>query len=220
MEKFLKKVALWLERIRKTPVIGNLVEDLITMTELVSDCLRGIYEDLPKGTVIGVIAALFYAFCPIDLILDFIPFAGFWDDAAVIALILELGLARDLMQYRDWRDKRRTRSLERYRNDLAEEYLNALAGKELAAAYLTADRQIKLLLARPGDTARPLPCTTKCIPIDEDKLLELELTDWEALGDFFSQVFRDNRLPWTRFGRQPFRPEYAVQIDEVFEIVE
>ena len=102
MEGFLEKVALWLEKIRSTPVLGNLVEDLITMTQLVSDCLKGIYEDLPRGTVIGILAALFYAVSPIDLILDIIPFAGYLDDAAVISLILELGLARDLMQYRDW----------------------------------------------------------------------------------------------------------------------
>jgi len=220
MERFLEKVALWLEKIRKAPVIGDLAEDLIAMTELVGDCLRGVYEDLPKGTVIGIIAALFYAFSPIDLILDIIPFAGFLDDAAVIGLILELGLARDLMQYRDWKRQRRNEEIERYRRLLAEEYLETLDGQELAAAYLTDKKQIKLLLAHPGDVSRPLPCRVKLVDTDEDKLRELELTDWEELGDFFSQVFRDSRFPWTRFGRQPFRPEYSVQIDEVFEIVE
>ena len=220
MEKFLQKVALWLERVRKAPVIGSMVEDLITMTELVSDCLKGIYENLPRGTVIGILAALYYAFSPIDLILDIIPFAGFLDDAAVIGLILELGLARDLMQYRDWKRQRRNGDIERYRRLLAEEYAGRLGDKELAAAYLTADRQIKFLLAAAGDPSRPLPCRTMCVPIDEDKLSELELTDWEELGEFYSQVFRDSRFPWTRFGRQPFRPEYGVELDEAFEIVE
>lgn len=220
MEKWIQKIALWLEKIRRAPVIGNLVEDLITMTELMTDCLKGIYDDLPRGTVLGILAALFYAFSPIDLILDVIPFAGFLDDAAVIGLILELGLARDLMQYRDWKRQRRNGRIERYRLSLVEEYLGILGDRELAAAYLTEDRQIKFLLARPGDTARPLPCKAVCTPIDEEKLSALELTEWEELGDFFSQVFRDARFPWSRFGRQPFRPEYSCQVDDAFIIVE
>lgn len=220
MERFLANVALWLEKLRSVPVIGSLVEDLITMTQLVGDCLKGIYEDLPKGTVLGILFALFYAFSPIDLILDFIPFAGFLDDAAVVGLILELGLARDLMQYRDWKRIRRNERIERCRLELAEEFLKHIEGKELAAAYLTEEKAIKLLLAKPGDTTRPLPCRTKLVPLDQEKLDQLELDDWEQLGEFCSQIFRDTRIPWSRFGRQPFRPEYAVQIDEAFEIVD
>ena len=157
MEKFLEKVALWLEKIRSTPVLGSLVEDLITMTQLVSDCLKGIYEELPRGTVIGILAALFYAFSPVDLILDIIPFAGYLDDAAVISLILELGLARDLMQYRDWKRQKRLEAIEACRKDLVLELLDAIGENDLAAAYLTEDRRIRLLLAKPGDLSRPLP---------------------------------------------------------------
>ena len=216
MEKFLEKVALWLEKIRSTPVLGSLVEDLITMTQLVSDCLKGIYEELPRGTVIGILAALFYAFSPVDLILDIIPFAGYLDDAAVISLILELGLARDLMQYRDWKRQKRLEAIEACRRDLVLELLDAIGENDLAAAYLTEDRRIRLLLAKPGDLSRPLPCRTRYVAIDEARLAALDLADWEQLGDFFSQLFRDSRFRWSRFGRQPFRPEYACQIDDAF----
>ena len=220
MEKFLEKVVLWLEKIRSTPVLGSLVEDLITMTQLVSDCLKGIYEELPRGTVIGILAALFYAFSPVDLILDIIPFAGYLDDAAVISLILELGLARDLMQYRDWKRQKRLEAIEACRRDLVGELLDAIGENDLAAAYLTEDRRIRLLLAKPGDLSRPLPCRTRYVAIDEARLAALDLADWEQLGDFFSQLFRDSRFRWSRFGRQPFRPEYACQIDDAFVLVD
>ena len=220
MERFLEKVALWLEKIRNTPVLGNLVEDLMTMTQMVSDCFRGIYEDLPRGTVIGICAALFYAFSPVDLILDIIPFAGFLDDAAVIGLILELGLARDLMQYRDWKRQKRLEGIDACRRDLVQELLEAIGENDLAAAYLTEDRRIRLLLSQSGDITRPLPCRTKYVSIDLDRLASLEIVDWEQLGDFFSQLFRDSRFRWSRFGRQPFRPEYACQIDDAFTLVD
>lgn len=220
MEKFLEKMALWLEKIRNTPVLGNLVEDLMTMTQMVSDCFRGIYEDLPRGTVIGICAALFYAFSPVDLIVDIIPFAGFLDDAAVISLILELGLARDLMQYRDWKRQKRLEGIESCRRDLVRELLDAIGEKDLAAAYLTEDRRIRLLLSESGDITRPLPCRTKYVAIDLERLAALEIVEWEALGDFFSQLFRDSRFRWSRFGRQPFRPEYACQIDDAFTLVD
>ncbi len=220
MEKFLEKVALWLEKIRSTPVLGSLVEDLITMTHLVSDCLKGIYEELPRGTVIGILAALFYAFSPVDLILDIIPFAGYLDDAAVISLILELGLARDLMQYRDWKRQKRLDGIDACRQDLVLELLDAIGENDLAAAYLTEDRRIRLLLAKPGDLSRPLPCRTRYVAIDEKRLAALDLADWEQLGDFFSQLFRDSRFCWSRFGRQPFRPEYTCQIDDAFVLVD
>ncbi len=220
MERFLEKVALWLDKVRNAPVIGPVVEDLITMTQLLTDCARGIYEKLPRWTVFGLTAALIYAFSPIDLILDIIPFAGYLDDTAVIWLILELGLARDLMQYREWKRLRRNEQIEAYRRLLAGEYREALGDRELAAAYLTEDLHIKLLLAAPGDTARPLPCRTKYVPIDEEKLAQLEIHGWDQLGDLFSQVFRDSRFRWSRFGRQPFRPEYTCQIDDAFVLVD
>ena len=41
--------------------------------------------------------------------------AGVMLAAAVIGLILELGLARDLMQYREWKRLRRNEQIEEYR---------------------------------------------------------------------------------------------------------
>ena len=220
MERFLEKVALWLDKVRNAPVIGPVVEDLITMTQLLTDCARGIYEKLPRWTVFGLTAALVYAFSPIDLILDIIPFAGYLDDTAVIWLILELGLARDLMQYRDWKRQKRLDGIDACRRDMVQELLDAIGENELAAAYLTEDRRIRLLLAKPGDLSRPLPCRTRYVAIDEARLAALDLADWEQLGDFFSQLFRDSRFRWSRFGRQPFRPEYTCQIDDAFVLVD
>ena len=220
MDGFLKKVKKWLGKVKNTPVLGSMAEDLMTLIDLLADYRAGIYRDLPKGVFLAAAIGLGYALCPIDLILDIIPFAGYLDDAAVISLILELGLARDLMQYRDWKHRRRLDDLDRCRQSMVDRLLEAIGENELAAAYLTEDRRIRLLLAKPGDTARPLPCRTKYVPLDENELERLELSGWEQLGEFFSQLFRDSRFRWSRFGRQPFRPEYACQIDDAFVLVD
>ena len=43
-----------------------------------------------------------YVLTPLDVIPDFIPIAGFIDDAAVIAVVLKLS-GGDLARYRAWR---------------------------------------------------------------------------------------------------------------------
>ena len=116
--------------------------------------------------------------------------------------------------------EKRLDGIEACRQDLVLELLDAIGENELAAAYLTEDRRIRLLLAKPGDLSRPLPCRTRYVAIDEARLAALDLAAWEQLGDFFSQLFRDSRFRWSRFGRQPFRPEYACQIDDAFILVD
>jgi uncharacterized membrane protein YkvA (DUF1232 family) len=46
--------------------------------------------------------ALLYVLTPLDLIPDFIPLAGFVDDAAVFAFVLTFAQG-DLVRYREWK---------------------------------------------------------------------------------------------------------------------
>ena len=42
---------------------------------------------------------------PVDLIPDFIPLAGFVDDAAVIGLVLKV-IREDLVKYKNWKERK------------------------------------------------------------------------------------------------------------------
>ena len=68
--------------------IAGVIDDLKTMFELLRAVARGDYR-LRKETLILIAGAVLYFVIPIDVIPDFIPVAGFIDDAAVIAWVVK-----------------------------------------------------------------------------------------------------------------------------------
>ncbi len=68
--------------------LAGVIDDLKTMFELLRAVARGDYR-LRKETLILIAGAVLYFVIPIDVIPDFIPVAGFIDDAAVIAWVVK-----------------------------------------------------------------------------------------------------------------------------------
>jgi uncharacterized membrane protein YkvA (DUF1232 family) len=93
-----------LGKIKKIPVIGDFVDDLSMMGELIGDYVKGKYRDIPVGIILAALAAIIYLVSPFDLISDFIPGVGFLDDAAVLSLTLAAGLSSELGKYRQWKE--------------------------------------------------------------------------------------------------------------------
>jgi len=71
-----------------TSPLSGVIEDLKTMFDLLRAVARGNYR-LRKETLILITGAVLYFVIPIDVIPDFIPVAGFIDDAAVIAWVVK-----------------------------------------------------------------------------------------------------------------------------------
>ena len=211
MENFLKKVKRWLAKVRHLPLFGTIAEDLMTLIDLLTDYCTGIYRDLPKGVFIGAAIGLGYALFPIDLILDVIPFVGYLDDAAILMLLLDFFIARDILRYRNWKAGLQTRGLAALRDSCVTDIISAMNGKALAAAFLTEHKQIRLLLCRPEDRTHPLPCESLVLGTPKDQLEALGAESWEDLGRFYTGVFQDPRLLWSHLGPRPFMPEYDPQ---------
>lgn len=208
MDDFLKKVKQWLSRVRNTPILGSMAEDLVTLMDLLTDYRAGIYRDLPKGVFLAAAIGLGYALCPIDLILDIIPFAGYLDDAAILMLLLDFFMARDILRYRNWKKGLQSRGLYALRESCTGDILALIGNQNLAAAFLTEKQQLRLLLSVPGDKRHPLPCRSLVTGIPREQLSALGADSWEAIGQFYTDVFRDPRIPWSHLGTRPFMPEY------------
>ena len=77
-------------------------EDLKCMVEMISDYVKGDYKNVPWNTIAAIAGAVIYFVLPIDIIPDFIPVAGYLDDALVIKLALDF-IDQDLKKYQEWK---------------------------------------------------------------------------------------------------------------------
>ncbi|HEX5370133.1 MAG TPA: YkvA family protein [Dehalococcoidia bacterium] len=68
--------------------LDKILDDVAALVRLVVAYARGTYRDVSGQSMTLILAGLIYLASPVDLIPDFIPVAGFTDDAAVLALII------------------------------------------------------------------------------------------------------------------------------------
>ncbi|MCF7912763.1 MAG: DUF1232 domain-containing protein [Candidatus Cloacimonetes bacterium] len=102
IERIISKSDKIIAVVRKIPVLGRYIEDVIVMTQLLTDYINGSYRNVPWWVIASVTFALVYLISPVDLIPDVIPVIGYVDDAFVIGVCLHL-IENDLQIYQEWR---------------------------------------------------------------------------------------------------------------------
>jgi uncharacterized membrane protein YkvA (DUF1232 family) len=75
--------------------------NLTALFRLLQAYSRHEYTDIPWGSIVLVVVAIIYFVSPVDLIPDFIPVAGYIDDASVIAFVLRQ-VRTDLDKFSAW----------------------------------------------------------------------------------------------------------------------
>jgi len=86
------------------PITGQL-QDLATLLRMVRAYFSREYREMPWETIALAIGAIAYFVSPVDLIPDFLPVAGYVDDAAVVAFVIA-SASNDLQNFREWEARR------------------------------------------------------------------------------------------------------------------
>ncbi|OZM56485.1 methyltransferase type 11 [Lottiidibacillus patelloidae] len=84
--------------------LADVWEKLHLLLELVQAWKKGDYKEIPRKTIVTVIATILYFVSPLDLVPDFIAGLGIFDDAAVIAFAVKQ-ISTDLDKFKLWQQK-------------------------------------------------------------------------------------------------------------------
>ena len=87
-------------------LLARLLQNLKLLLPLVRDYWKGKYRDVSTKSIGIFLIGLAYIISPIDLIPDYIIGLGQIDDIAILGLSLHF-LERDLLKYKEWKNRNR-----------------------------------------------------------------------------------------------------------------
>ena len=88
--------------VEKAGFLSQYWDDIKTSFALIRDWFNGSYDKVPTRMIVSLAGALIYLVSPLDLIPDWVPMAGFVDDAAILAFVFQLSKV-DLNAFREWK---------------------------------------------------------------------------------------------------------------------
>ena len=94
-----------LNKIKNASALSGLLENIRMAYDMVADSVTGRYKGVSKSTIMLLAGGLAYLALPIDLVPDFIPVAGWMDDASVLGWIFTR-CADEFKKYRDFKNSR------------------------------------------------------------------------------------------------------------------
>lgn len=103
LQEALNKRERIIDKVIHSASLAPYLEQVKTLFALIQDYVKGSYREIPWWSIGSVATALLYILMPLDAVPDFIPIAGFLDDAVVLKLCLDL-IGKDLDKYRQYKN--------------------------------------------------------------------------------------------------------------------
>ena len=199
-EGFKKKMYAFLEKAADIPVIGPVVDDIVTMVEVVDSYVKKEYTNIPWISIVTIVCVLIYILSPIDLIPDVLPIIGYVDDVAVVFFALKL-VGVDLNKYRKWQEENRQVVLENIEKVVGKEISELLADKMLGAIVLCDDTFQVLIVEDEEDCEKPFDCTVQVLNIPTDILNDNSVKGEKEYLEFLNDVVEKTDFKWSPIGK-------------------
>lgn len=214
--RFKGRMDAFMQKAEKIPVLGSMIEDILCMAALADSYVKKEYRDIPAATIISIVAALIYLLSPIDMIPDVIPFIGYLDDAAIVLLVLNLGVEKDLDKYKKWHEDNRKRALSELEKVLADEFSSVIENGFLAAVILGESNIIRLLVSENMEGSLPIECTVKVVKAPRKLLWEYSIEDDLEILEVLNHALVLDSINWMKFTekRAFLEPDFEAKWDD------
>tara|TARA_R110001592_G_scaffold6774_5_gene36710 strand:+ start:6914 stop:7336 length:423 start_codon:yes stop_codon:yes gene_type:complete len=100
-----------LNKVLHSVSLSPYIEQVKTLFSLLQDYVKGEYREIPWWSLGSIVTALLYILLPFDAMPDFIPIAGFLDDAVVLKLCLDM-ITKDLVTYTQFKAQETSKTSE------------------------------------------------------------------------------------------------------------
>lgn len=102
LRRLLEKTKKKLERAKEDDSLMRKMSEYIRLVlRMITNSVNGSYKNTPWQTIVMLVAGFLYFVAPLDALPDFIPVAGFIDDATVLVWLGRC-FHDDLARYKNW----------------------------------------------------------------------------------------------------------------------
>lgn len=219
-ERFKLKFEAFLHKAYDVPVLGGIIDNVVSMYQLVEAYIKKEYTDIPVTSIISILATLIYVLSPLDFIPDVIPVAGYIDDVAVVSLVLSLGVGFDLEKFKAWQEVMRKLALQEVEKKVGAAILELLDGRSLGMLVLSKNNSVRVYAVEDGER-EPYRTTVYYLSLPVDILKEMYIEKEEDYLDFLSRIPFLTDFKWSPVGwLEPIHEAFISKYENYFDVEE